>query len=286
LALFLTFISIHATSAAEPIEVFAGIPPVTYLVERIGGDRVKVETLIQPGQDPHTFEPTPKQIRAIGRAKIIFKVGMSFEDRLVEKIRKSQENIQIVDTTANIKKILATPCEEHDSKEKTHKHAEEDYDPHVWLSPANLKIQAANIAEALEKADAEHAEYFKANRKKFEADLDALNEKIAKRMKPFAGRSFFVYHPAFAYFAENFGLKQEAVQLGGKQPTLKQLEQLLRRAESAKAKVIFIQPQFDPRSAENIAQKIGGKVVPMNDMSKDVLANLQEIAEKIEQGMK
>jgi zinc transport system substrate-binding protein len=286
MALFLTFVSIAAASAAEPIEVFAGIPPVAYLVERIGGEHVKVETLMQPGQDPHTYEPSPKQIRALGRAKMIFKVGMSFEDRLVEKIRKSQENIQIVDTTTNIKKILATPCEEHDSKEKTHKHADEDYDPHVWLSPSNLKIQAANIAEALEKADADHAESFKANRKKLDADIDALNDKLAKRIKPFAGRSFFVYHPAFAYFGESFGLKQDAVQLGGKQPTLKQLEQLLRRAESEKANAVFIQPQFDPRSAENIAQKIGAKVVPMNDMSKDVLANLEEIAEKIEQAMK
>jgi zinc transport system substrate-binding protein len=122
--------------------------------------------------------------------------------------------------------------------------------------------------------------------KKLDAELGSIHEKIAARLKPFTGRTMFVFHPAFGYFADCYGLHQEAVQMGGKQPSLKQLQELVHRAQAAKVKAVFIQPQFDPRSAESIAQAIGGKAIQLNDMSKDVLANLEEIAAKVEQSMK
>jgi zinc transport system substrate-binding protein len=284
LVLWTSAIACPAGTAAEPMEIFAGIPPAAYVAERIGGEHLKVEVLMQPGQDPHTYEPLPKQIRALGKAKLFFKVGMPFEERLIEKIGSARGNIAVVDTTAGIKK---RPTDyEHEHGEKSHAHHAADYDPHVWLSPLNLKIQAANVAAALEKADAAHAPEYRANLKKLGAELDSIHEKIAQRMKPFAGRTLFVFHPAFGYFTDCFGLKQEAVEVGGKQPSLRQLRQLMQRAEAAKTKVVFVQPQFDPRSAETVAQAIGGRAVPLNDMSKDVLANLEEIAEKVEQSLK
>jgi zinc transport system substrate-binding protein len=273
-------------AADSPLVLFAGIPPVAYLAERIGGEYLKVEVLMQPGQDPHTYEPMPKQVQSLGRAKLFFKVGMPFEERLVEKIQKIHEKIIVVDTAANIKKRLAVPCDEHDhGAENFVEHAAADYDPHVWLSPLNLKIQAKNIAMALEKTDAAHAAAYRANLKKLDAELDEIQKKIAQRMKPFAGGTIYVFHPAFGYFTDCYGLKQEAIQTGGKQPSLKQLQQLVHRAEADKVKVIFVQPQFDPRSAQAIAQAIGGKAVPLNDMSQDVLGNVEEIAEKVEQGL-
>ena len=90
--------------AAEPVEVFAGIPPVAYLVERIGGDRVHVEVFIQPGQDPHTFEPGPRQIQALGQAGLFFKVGLPFENQVLEKIRTTHPRLTVVDTTEGIEK--------------------------------------------------------------------------------------------------------------------------------------------------------------------------------------
>ncbi len=273
--------------AAGPIEAIAGIPPVAYLVERIGGQHLKVEVLLQPGHDPHTFEPSPKQIQSLGRAKLFFAVGMPFEEQLIEKIRAVREKIAIVDTSAGIKKRLAVPEDEHDhAKIDDQRRNEADYDPHVWLSPPNLKIQAANIASALEKADPARAADYRANLKRLDAELDAIQEKIARSLQPYAGRTFFVFHPAFGYFADCYGLKQDAIQAGGKQPSLRQLQKLVHQAVAAHAKVIFVQPQFDPRSADAVAQAVGGKAVPLNDMSKDVFANLEEIAEKVKQALK
>jgi zinc transport system substrate-binding protein len=273
--------------AAEPLEVIAGVPPVAYLVERIGGEHVAVDVLLQPGQDPHTYEPTPKQVRSLARAKLFFRVGMPFEDRLIEKIQSAHENIAIVDTTSGITKRLAAPDEGHDHGGRGDEHhAEADYDPHVWLSPPNLRVQAENIAAALAKADAQHAADYRANQERLDADLAALDARIAARIKPFAGRIMFVFHPAFGYFADRYGLKQKAIQAGGKQPSLMQLQKLIHEAKAAKAKTVFVQPQFDPRSAAAVADAIGGKAVPLNDMSKDVFANLEEIAGKVEQGLR
>ena len=150
--------------AAEPVEVFAGIPPVAYLVERIGGDRVHVDVFIQPGQDPHTFEPAPKQIQALGKAKLFFKVGMPFENQLLEKIRGVHPELTVVDTAAGIKKrLLAADSSvaggDH-ADQNSHGHWPEELDPHVWLSPPLLKIMATNIASALEKIDPDGGRFF------------------------------------------------------------------------------------------------------------------------------
>jgi zinc transport system substrate-binding protein len=113
-------------------------------------------------------------------------------------------------------------------------------------------------------------------------ELDAADAKIRQALKPYAGRSFFVFHPAFGYFADCYRLKQEAIETEGKQPSPKQLRELIEKAKAGHNRIIFLEPQFDPHSAQTIADAIGGRVVPINDMEKDILANLQDIAGKIE----
>jgi zinc transport system substrate-binding protein len=271
--------------SAEPVEVFAGIPPVAYLVERIGGDRVYVEVFIQPGQDPHTFEPGPRQIQALGNAKLFFKVGMPFENQLLEKIRGVHPEMTVVDTAAGIKKRLlmedsSVAGGNHDDH-NSHGHSPEELDPHVWLSPPLVKIMAANIATALEKLEPGDAAYFKANLSRLHRELDAADAKIRQALKPYAGRSFYVFHPAFGYFGDCCHLKQEAIEAEGKQPSPKQLRELIQKAKSENVRIIFVQPQFDRHSAQAVADAIGGRLVPINYMEKDILANLQDMAEKI-----
>jgi zinc transport system substrate-binding protein len=299
--------------AAERIVVFAGIPPAAYLAERIGGDKVHVETLLQPGQDPHTFEPAPKQIQALGKARVILKTGMPFENQLLEKIRGGHLRLAVVDITEGIEKRRlgpAFPAERfspHPSPLPTNlrsvpgegtagagskpggladNHSDEAYDPHVWLAPPLVKIEAANVAKALEKIEPASAGYFQANLARLDCELDDLDAKIRLKLRPYAGRWFLVFHPAFGYFADCYGLKQEAIQNEGKQPSPKQLRELILKAKADGVRVIFLQPQFDRHSADVIAEAIGGRIVPLNDMEKDIVANLQDIAEKIERSMK
>jgi zinc transport system substrate-binding protein len=269
--------------------VFVGIPPVAYLAERVSGGHVDVRVLLPPGQDPHTFEFTPKQIAALSRAQLFLTVGLPSEERVVEKIAGTASGPLIKDATAGIpKRRIDAPCV--DDKENGHEHSDQGGhkaapDPHVWLAPPLLKVLAGNIAAALEQIDPAHADDYRKNLAALRTDLDALNSEIVAALKPYRGQHFLVFHPAFGYFADAYGLRQEAVEAGGKSPTPKQLRTLIQKARDEGVKIIFVQPQFDQRSAQTVAEAIGGRVVHIDPLAKDVLSNLTEVAAKIQQGL-
>jgi zinc transport system substrate-binding protein len=257
------------------LAVFAGIPPVAYLAEQIGGTRVAVDVLVQPGQDPHTFEPAPRQVLALSRAKVFFKIGLPFEDVVLAKVQEGNPRMTVVDVAERVEKRL-TGGHGHDH------HGQGGVpDPHVWLSPPLLKIQAENVAAGLSAADPAHAEEYRRNLAGLLARIDAAHRRIGRMLAPYRGRSFLVFHPAFGYFADAYGLKEEPVEAGGSVPAPKQLRALIEKAKAEGIKTVFVQPQYDPHSAQVVAEAIGGEVVPMDGLAKDVLQDLEDIAEKI-----
>ncbi len=279
--------------ATEPpnngrLPVVAGVPPLAYLAEQIGAERVKVDVLVQPGQDPHTFEPTPQQIVALGRAALFFKIDMPFETVLLEKVREGNQRLQIVDATRGIQKrpMDAPCCAEAGGGRHDRETEQGEPDPHVWLSPSLVKIQAENIAAALAQADPPHQPDYQRNLETLLGRLDGLHRRIQRMLAPYRGRSFYVFHPGFGYFADAYGLKQEAVEAGGHSPTPPQLRGLIERARAEGAKTIFVQPQYDPQSAQVVAEAIGGRVVVINGLAKDVLADIEDIAAKVAAALK
>ncbi len=263
-------------------EAFAGIPPAAYLVEQVGGRHVRVEVLVEPGQDPHSFQPTPRQVSALSRAGMFFRVGMPFENALVEKLRRGNPRMKIVDCAAGVEKRTM----DQSRGRSDHDHSGHDgmTDPHVWLSPALLKVLASNVSAALAEADPEHAEDFRRNLKELRRRIDAADERIEKKLAPYRGRTFFVFHPSFGYFADAYGLKQEAISPGGHAPTPKQLQALIELARAAGAGAIFVQPQFDPHGPRTVAEAVDARLVEIDPMAKDVLRTMEDFAEKLEQG--
>ncbi len=266
--------------AEEPLLVFAGIPPMGFLAEQIGGDAVRTEVLLRPGADPHSFEPTPRQVRQLAQASLFLKAGMPFEEQLIKKIRATKTQLFIVDVSAGIKKLPVDPSHCSDA---SHKHGEEELpedeqDSHVWLSPKLLKLQAKNVFEAFSKASPQRQEAFRRNYEKLAERIDKLDAEITERLKPYAGRGFLVFHPAFAYFADCYGLRQVAVEAGGKQPTARQLRELTALAKKENLRVLFVQPQFDPSTANKFAGAIQGRVEPLDDLAPNVLENLGRMA--------
>jgi len=154
-------------------------------------------------------------------------------------------------------------------------------DPHIWLAPPLLKIEAGNVAAALSAADPVHVKEYEANLAAFRAELDATDAKLRAELAPFTGRTFYVFHPAFGYFADAYGLRQAAVEIEGKSPTPKQLAGLIARARAEGVKMVFVQPQFDPRAAETVARAIEGRVASMDDLAPDVIKNLETMAAEI-----
>ncbi len=268
---------LSAASVAE-VEVFVSIPPQRWLCEQLVGDTVTIHLLVANGQEPHAFEPTPRQIRALSRSRLFFTAGLEFEHEISRRLQGSSPNLRIVDTSQEMKKI---PMEE-----ATHRHGvHEVADPHVWLSPPNLKSMAQVMLSSLVQVTPARAQLYHDNFERLSRRLDELDKVVSEKLAPFKGSSFFVFHPAFGYFAHHYGLKQVAVETGGKAPSPRQLISLIKEAKADGVKVVFVQPQFDPRSAESIAAAIGGKVVALDPLAEDSVRSIRIMADKIASAM-
>jgi len=293
-------VSLPANAETTPpakMKVFVSILPAAYFVERLGGPNVDVSVLVGPGQDPHTFEPTPKLMTNLVDAHVLFKMGFPFEETLIKKVGSAFKNVQVVDLQQGIKLRTMTEQEaeagEAEHGHEHHEHGEEheqahevgDTDQHTWLNPQLVKIQARTIADTLTRIDPNHKDQYEKNLKAFQTDLDAIHQQLAKALTPVKGKSFFAFHPAYGYFGEAYGLKQIPVQIGGKEPSAKQLARLIDIAKEDGVKVIFVQPQFSKKSAEALAKSIGGAVVPLDDLSPDYLKNLQDMAAKLDSAL-
>lgn len=277
----------------DRLAVFAGLPPVAGLVEQIGGDYVKTDVLIDAAQDPHTFEPAPHQILALSRAAIFFTGDMPFERLLLQKIRQGNEQLTVIDVTEGIKKRQVDgSCCDHDAGHDDHGHDAEhaaeqgEPDPHVWLAPPLLVIEANNIAEALCLADPSHGHEYRRNLAKLVDRLGDLDRRIKRMLAPYHGRSFYVFHPGFGYFADAYGLKQVAVEVEGRSPTAREYRTLMTEASQKRVEVLFAQPQYAQQSAQVIAEQIGGRVVQISGLEKDVISDIEDIATKIASAMK
>lgn len=276
-----------STLAATPTartRIFVTVPPQAYLAERIGGEAVEVHTLVGKGQDPHTFEPTPRQAAALAGASLFFTVDIPFEKQLAAKVAASNRNLRIVDSTKGIVR-LPLPEEHHAAQAKDDHGDGNEADPHLWLATANLRIMADNLAAAMSVTMPEHKATIHKNLTSLKQEISELDKRLATTLAPHRGKTFYVFHPAFGYFANAYGLKQKGVEIGGKSPTPRQLTALIRQAREDRVRTIFVQPQFDRKSADTVAQAINGAVAPIDPLDKEVLRNLAAIATAIEQSL-
>lgn len=270
--------------STEKVQVFVTVAPQAFLAEKIGGNAVEVHTLVGTGQDPHTFEPTPRQATALAGAKLFFTVNVPFEKQLLTKIAAGNPRLQIVDSTRGISRLPIT--EFHHEAADHDEHPLNGADPHIWLAPANLGIMADNMTAALCTALPEQKETFKKNLLTLHKEIKTVDNRLLTALTPHRGKTFYVFHPAFGYFAHAYGLKQKAVEINGKSPSPKQLNDLIRQAREDRVRTIFVQPQFDRKSSVTVAQAINGTVVPIDPMAREVLRNLTTIAVAIEQALK
>ncbi|MFH1746671.1 MAG: zinc ABC transporter substrate-binding protein [Planctomycetota bacterium] len=265
-----------ATNSGDPskLAVFVSILPQAFFVERIGGEYVDVNVLVRPGQSPHSYEPTARQMSALAKARVFFRIGVPFEEVLVPKIEGTFKQLEMCDTCIGIERRTMA-CVEHDHD---HDHERGTDDPHTWLSPRLVKIQAQNICDALCRLDPPHADDYRHNLAAFHDELDALDARLAAALAPLKGRELFVFHPAYGYFADAYGLKQVPVEIEGKEPTARNLAALIERAKATNVRVIFVQPQFSDASAAVVAREINGAVIPLDPLARDYCANMEHMA--------
>jgi zinc transport system substrate-binding protein len=217
LFVFILFALLGNCFAAGKLPVFVSIVPQKYFVQQIGKDLVDVQVMVQPGASPATYEPKPQQMADLSKAKIYFAIGVPFENAWLGKIAASNPDMRVIHTDHGIEKLAMAAHHHHDDKQKNimkvnttkppwyhekgehHGEAEHDedhhehagLDPHIWLSPPLVKIQARTILAALQEADPAHRSVYETNFKEFTAQIDQLD---AELKTTFAGKKGAAIH--------------------------------------------------------------------------------------------
>jgi len=275
--------------AAKKLVVAVSVLPQAYFVERVGGDRVRAFALVGPGQSPHSYEPSPRQMAELGQASLWLTVGIEFEHGLEPKVARLYPALRIRDNAAGV--VFRRLEEHHHEEGEQHEEGEEESgghdegedgrDPHAWLGRQGSKAMAAEIRDALSLLDPSGAAAYARNYEALARDIDAVFAGLAAKLGSLKGRPVFVYHPAFGYFLDEFGIEQVAVETGGKEPTQKGLSALVARAKAEKAAAVFVQAQFPTAAARSLASSIGAAVVPIDDLAPDWLSNLARMGEAL-----
>ncbi len=254
-------------------DVWVSVLPQVEIVQRVGGGRVTVQTLVQPGHSPTTYEPTPRQLAALWDADLLVRTGVPFERSLLAKVTSLHPELKIADASSGIQ------LEPMEGGHGGHDHGA--MDPHIWLDPILVKVQAATVRDALCGLAAGYCTEFDANLARYLEELDQVDRRVRAILEPVAGRTLHVFHPAYGYFARRYGLRQAAVEVAGKEPTPRQMAAFVEEARQAGAKVLFVQPQFLGNGARAAAEAVGSELVVLDPLAADLLANLERMAARI-----
>jgi zinc transport system substrate-binding protein len=263
------------------LQVAVSVPPQAFFVERLGGSRVEVAVMVPQGQSEVDYPLSPRQMAALSRADLYVAVGhpaFTFESRYIEPFLAANRAIRKVDMSRGMALIVDDPHEGVE-EEEDHGHGVGLGDPHVWVAPETVAVAARNIAAALAASDPAYAAYYRANLERFLDDVARLDADLRRRLAGGRSRSFMVYHPSWGYFARQYGLQQIAIESGGKEPSAARLIRLVERARREGVEVIFIQGGFPRKSAQVIADAVGGRVVTADPLAYDWLANLRRVAD-------
>ena len=266
-----------ASAAGGKIGVMVTVLPQVEFVSAVGGDKVDVTAMVPPGANPHTYEVTPAQMASLSKAKIYFKVGspIEFELTWLDKLIAQNPDMLMVDCSKGIDLIQSTDPDEP------------GIDPHIWTSVRNVRVMVKNICDGLTRLDPANANYYEGNRDSYLQKLDALDADIKASLEGIASRTFIVYHPAWGYFAHDYGLTQLGIEQEGKEPKAAYMARLIKEAKQKNIKVIFVSPQYDTRSADAIATEIGGSVVSIDaEGAKDYIDNLRKVAAAFGEALK
>lgn len=238
------------------------------------GEGSDITILVPTGSSPATYAPKPSQLKALNKASLYFSIGVAFEQHWLARFTSINSNMKIIDTSKGINK-----------QSISHKHGEhhhEGRDPHIWLSPTLVMVQAKTIKNALISQDPSHKEKYERNYELFITKLTLLDHKLKAILSPLKQKNFIVFHPSFGYLAKDYALTQVAIEKEGKEPSLRHIKRVIDYAKEHNINTIFVAPQFSQKAAAQIAKQIDAKVLTIDPLSQAWETNLLKIAKSFE----
>jgi zinc transport system substrate-binding protein len=239
--------------------------PLADFARNVGGDMVEVETLVPPGASPHTYEPTAGQFQFLSDASVLVTNGLGLEAWVSDVIAKvgGKDLVEVKAGDAVPRDRLIRAGDYGGDTDLSG-----PYDPHVWLDPTLAAYQVDAIAEGFARADPDNSEAYLANAASYKEKLAGLDAELSERTSAFSRKSFVALHPAWTYFARRYGLEQAGVveELPGKEPSARQIRELLDEIKARGITVVFAEPQFSPQAAEAIASEGGARVLTLDPL--------------------
>lgn len=252
--------------AGKPIVAVTIVPEETF-VRAVCGDLVDVVTIVPPGNSPENYEPTPQVIEKLSKASLYFSIGVPTEQANIMPIIGDIKVVPLQDEVAKV-----YPDRTFESGER---------DPHIWLSPKRVKVMVETIAKEMSILDEENKETYENNAKEYINKLDELDKEIASSLVNLDNKKIIVYHPAFGYLTDDYGLEMFALEEEGKEATPQHLQKMIDLAKKENIKVIFYQEEIDSRQSQAYAEEIGGKTAQLAPLSPDYIENLKKMAQAI-----
>ncbi len=278
LALFVLVSCQQKKTVSEKTQLTVSIIPQKFLATYIAGDKCDVLVMLPKGSNHETYEPAPRDMEKIASSKLYFILGaLDFELAWMDRFKASNPTMQIINTSEGVQMLSGhTHGDEHEVEHKNH-----GTDPHTWLSPACMKVQAENIFKALSEEDTANSAYYKNNLEKFVRLADSVDTIIRKTLAVSKGKSFLIFHPALGYFARDYDLVQISIEQDGKEPSPAYLAELIKTSKEKGIKAVFISKEFDTRNAEAIAREINGKIIVFDPMDENWPENMIHLAKLI-----
>jgi len=258
------------TLSKKPIIAVSIIPEQTF-VEAVCGDLVDTIVLVPPGSSPGNYEPTAQEMEKFSNASLYFSMGVPAEEA---NILPNVGNIKVVSLQDEVASVY---------EDRTFESGERD--PHIWLSPKRAKVMVAVIAREMSELDPDNKAVYEQNMADYIAKLDEVDQEIKDVLEEVESKTFIVYHPAFGYIADDYGLKMYAMEKDGKEATPQHLQDMIDLAKEENIKVIFYQEEIDSRQSEAFAEEIGGKTIQLSPLSPDYIVNLKNMIQTMAEAM-
>ena len=258
-------------SDSDKKTIFVTITPMQSIIEEITAGDFDIEVIVPKGASPETFEPTPKQVTSFSDAEFIFSTGIiDFEQSLVERI---DDDAEVVNLSNGIE-LIAGSCSHGNHQ---HKHG---VDPHIWTSPRALRTMVTNAHKAIMAHYPDSVKYTEATGRLLER-IDALDNYCATRIKAEGVEAMMIYHPAYTYYARDYGIEQIAIEHDGKEPSLRQTTALIEKAKEHGVKAILRQPQYSEDKVRAIANDAGAEIITTDPLAEDILGEIERVTEII-----
>jgi len=269
-------------TSEKPV-VTVSILPQKYFVEWIADTLVNVNVMIPPGASPATFEPGSEQMKQLSQSQLYLAIGhIVFEKSWGERFREQNPQMNWVDQSTNMQLIRGTHEHHHDdAHEDDGHHHHHGVDPHIWTSPKSVMKQLPIIYEALVELLPEHEAYLKAHYKTLFKRVELLDSAVEEQVAQMQQKKFMIFHPAYTYFARDYGLEQIPIEFEGKEPTPGYLKEVVETGKTEGIKHVFIQREFPIENAKVVAEELDAEVVVVMPLAYDWFASMDRLLKQL-----